>query len=62
MAYLFRNAHAVAKRNRPLYDYSWLCFVDKAKDLDIGETYLNDKVALDLIFSIADGEKIKIVQ
>jgi len=27
---LFRNAHAIAKKNRPLSDYVWLCEVDKA--------------------------------
>ena len=39
LAYLFRNAHAIAKQNRPLTDYKWLCHIDKSKGLDIGNTY-----------------------
>jgi hypothetical protein len=38
LAYLFRNAHAIAKQNRPLTDYKWLCHIDKSKGLDIGNT------------------------
>jgi hypothetical protein len=34
LAFLFRNAHAIAKQNRPLTDYKWLCQVDKSKGLD----------------------------
>ena len=36
MAYLFRNAHAVAKQNKPLTDYKWPCDIDRAKGLDVG--------------------------
>ena len=39
LAYLFRNVHAIAKQNRPITDYKWLCQVDKSKGLDIGNTY-----------------------
>jgi hypothetical protein len=35
LAYLLKNAHAIAKQNRPLTDYKWLCQVDKSKGLDI---------------------------
>ena len=31
LAYLLKNAHAIAKQNRPLTDYKWLCQVDKSK-------------------------------
>ena len=51
LAYLFRNAHAVIKNNRPLSDYKWLCSMDKMKGLDIGDTYLNDKAAFNFIIN-----------
>ncbi|XP_060565330.1 uncharacterized protein LOC132724477 [Ruditapes philippinarum] len=62
VVYLFRNAHAVAKQNRPISDYKWLCEVDQAKKLDIGNTYVNDKAAVDFISCIAQCEKEKTVQ
>ena len=43
MSILFRNAHAVATQNRPYRDYVWKCDLDRAKGLDIGETYINDQ-------------------
>ena len=51
--------HAVAKNNRSLTDYKWLCDIDKAKGLEIGETYLNEKSALVFLSCIADTEKDK---
>ena len=54
VTYLMRNAHAVAKQNRPLTDYTWLAKLDKAKGLEIGHTYLNEKGALRFIECIAD--------
>ena len=57
LAFLFRNAHAIAKNNRPLSDYAWLCEIDKAKGIDIGQTYMNGKAALDFLSSIADAER-----
>ena len=57
LAYLFRNAHAVAKQNMPLSDYQWLCDIDKAKGLDVGDTYLNQKAALKFLNCIADTEQ-----
>lgn len=56
LAFLFRNAHAIAKNNRPLSDYTWLCEIDKAKGIEIGQTYLNSKAALDFLSSIAGAE------
>lgn len=56
---LFRNAHAIAKKNRPLSDYVWLCEVDKAKGLEIGQTYINEKAPLKFIQSIAEVETAK---
>lgn len=58
---LFRNAHAIAKKNRPLSDYVWLCEVDKAKRLEIGQTYINEKAPLKFIESIAEVETAKTV-
>ena len=46
LSYLFRNAHAIMKNNRPLIDFTWLCHLDMAKGLDICQTYLNNKAAL----------------
>ena len=49
LAYLLKNAHAIAKQNRPLTDYKWLCQVDKSKGLDIGNTCQTEHVAHDFI-------------
>jgi hypothetical protein len=43
LAYLFRNAHVIAKQNRPLIDYKWLCQVD------IGNTYRTEHVAREYV-------------
>ena len=59
MAYLFRNEHAVAKQNKPLTDYKWLCDVDGAKGLDVGDTYMNEKAALSFLNCISETEKKK---
>ena len=52
---LFRNAHAVIKNNRPFTDFDWLCSLDKVKGIDIGETYLNRKAALQFGMGIASS-------
>ena len=57
LCFLFKNAHAIAKHNRPISDYKWLCEVDVAKGIDIGSTYLNDTAALSFIHSIANCQK-----
>ena len=46
LAYLLKNAHVIAKQNRPLTDYKWLCQVDKSKGLDIGNTYQTEHLFL----------------
>jgi hypothetical protein len=46
LAFLFRNAHAIAKQNRPLADYEWLCQVDQSKGLD--------KQSMRLMISLAE--------
>ena len=59
IAVLFRNAHAVIKQNKALTDYKWLCELDRAKGIDVGKTYLNEKAALNFVKIIAGAEKEK---
>lgn len=49
---LFRNAHAIAKCNRPFTDYQWLTRLDKAKGLDVGDTYMTDQACADIVDNI----------
>lgn len=51
---LFRNAHYVAKTNRPYTDFISLCKLDKAKGIDIGQTYLNDKYCQKFVTAITE--------
>jgi hypothetical protein len=60
--YLMRNAHAVIKHNRPISDYTWPCMLDRTKELDIGQTYLNNKAALEFIKAFAAVESNKTVK
>ena len=53
IAILFRNAHYIAKSNRPYSDYVTLCNLDKAKGLDIGDTYITDKSCQKFVNAIA---------
>ena len=57
IANLMRNTYAVVKHNRPLRDYVWLCDLDKTKGVDIGDTYINEKAALEFMSCIAEKEK-----
>jgi hypothetical protein len=58
----FRNAHAIAKAGKSFKDYVWLCKLDKAKGLDIGNTYQNDKAASTFVHHIAKIETEKTTQ
>ena len=49
---LFRNAQAVARHNLPFTVFPVLCKLDKAKGLDIGQTYNNEKACGDFIDAI----------
>ena len=49
---LFRNAHAIAKQNRPLTDFIWLGQLDIAKGSESGTTYLNAHKAKEFIGEI----------
>jgi hypothetical protein len=59
---LMRNAHAVAKHNLSLKSYELLCKLDKAKGLDVGTTYLNDKAAAMFTESIAHTTRAGLIQ
>ena len=54
MVIKFRNAHAVAKHRKSFCDYQFLCKLDKAKGLDIGDTYMNDKATATFVRAIAN--------
>lgn len=57
---LFRNAHAVAKKSRPITDYVWLCELDEQKGVHLGSTYKNHKSCKEFMVSIAEVERYKI--
>ena len=57
---LFRTCHAMAKHNRPFSDFVWQCQLDKAKGLDVGATYINDKSARSSTQAIAETERANI--
>ena len=59
---LFRNVHAFVKKNRPLRDYIWLCQLDKAKGVDLGDSYLNDKTVMNFTKTIAESARRKTVK
>ncbi|KAG1666867.1 Lysosome-associated membrane glycoprotein 5 [Nymphon striatum] len=59
---LFRNAHAIVKNCRPMTDFIWMAKLDKAKDVDIGDTYLNDKSCKEIIVAIAESTRHPIEQ
>jgi len=62
LGYLVRNAHAIAKQNRPLSDYTWLSTLDKAKGVELGQTYLNPKAGLNFIRAISETQLTEIHQ
>ena len=49
--------HFVAKHNRPLTDYNLLAKLDKAKGMDIGSTYLNDKACASFVNIIGEDTR-----
>ena len=60
---LFRNAHALAIKERPFTDFTMLCDLDEAKGLPVQKTlYRNDKRCREFVESIADLERLKIGQ
>ncbi len=57
LEFKFRNIHAVVKHNRPLTDFVWLNELDKAKGLDVGISYNNEKAGPKFLKNIADMER-----
>ena len=57
---LFRNAHALAKTGRSFTDFTWLCDLDEAKGLNIGQTYRNDNRAREFLAAIATDARSKV--
>ena len=53
---LLRTAYYIAVQCRPISDYASLSKLDKAKGVDIGDSYLNRKSATMFIDSIAQVE------
>lgn len=51
---LFRSAHAIVKKCRPVSDFQWMCQVDVKKGVDIGQTYRNDKSCKEFIVAMAE--------
>lgn len=49
----FRNAHCVAKRDWSFRDYVSICELDRAKGLDTGYSYENDKSCKEFVHHIA---------
>ena len=61
LEYKFRNVHALVAKNRPMSDYVWLNQLDRAKGLDVGETYDNAKAGAIMLGSIAHTERQKLL-
>ena len=59
---LFRNVHAIGLIGRPFIDILWTAKLDKAKNLDLGNTYVNHKSAKVFTHFIAEIEKNKIAE
>ncbi|KAG1695303.1 hypothetical protein GQR58_006606 [Nymphon striatum] len=59
---LFRNAHAIVKNCSPMTDFTWMAKLDKVKDVDIGDTYLNAKSCNKIIVAIAESTRHPIEQ
>lgn len=51
-----RTCHALAKHNRPFSDFVWQSQLHKAKGLNIGTMYRNDKSGRLFTQAIADTE------
>lgn len=56
-----RNVHAVAKHDTSFREYVWLCELDKAKDLDVGQAYQNDKAGRAFVRHIAKVQQDRTV-
>ncbi len=61
LSILFCNAHAVGKHNLSLTHYTLLAELDRAKGLNTGQTFLNDKAALRFMKVIATTCRDKVI-
>jgi hypothetical protein len=59
---MFRNAHAIAKHHLYFKFYTVLYQLDKAKGLDIGNTYVNDKKAKEFVHHISNVSRKETLQ
>ena len=55
---LFHTEHAINIKGRPHSDYTWLCELDVAKGLDIGEHYRDNFACHELSSAIADNSEL----
>lgn len=53
----FRTSHAIAKHQKSLSDYSFICNQYKAKGLEVGDKYINDKACREFVRVIAEVER-----
>ena len=53
---MFRNCHALVISNRPFTDFVWLCKLDEAKGVHVGNTYRNKDYAKIFTQAIAEVE------
>ncbi|XP_061891629.1 zinc finger protein 862-like [Entelurus aequoreus] len=60
MKLLFRNAHAIAKKGRPITDYVWQCSLDEKKGLSVGKTYRNRETGKLFVKYIAKAARDKL--
>lgn len=59
---LFRNAHSLAKHNRPYSDFVWIADLDAKKGIDVGESYRNAKYCKSFVKAIAHIELCNLKQ
>ncbi len=57
MQILFRNAQALAKYRKPFRDYSWLCQLDEAKGLTMGNTYRSKDACRTFVRYVAQAQR-----
>ena len=62
LSVMFRTVHGLAKNNRPLTDFKWLCDLDEAKGLEIRNTYRSRTQATDFLAYIALKEFMDVSQ
>ena len=59
---MFRNVHALVKKNKGLTDFEWMCELDEIKGVDIGKKYRNRKKAREFVSFIASDSRQNMTQ